>query len=147
MRGMEPGAASHVVTQLRRGTIEYCVLAVLSGSQEYAFELVRRLAALDGLVTSEGTIYPLLARLKRDGLVATTWQESDVGPPRKYYRLTVAGRRALDSFAGEWSRFRDSVDELLDQAGTGQPRTAPDLDASAPGPWQQQGGQDDRREH
>jgi PadR family transcriptional regulator PadR len=98
---MEPGGARNVLTQLRRGTIEYCVLAVLAGGQEYAFELVRRLAAVDGLVTSEGTIYPLLSRLRRDGLVTTTWQESDAGPPRKYYRLTAAGRRSLAGFTDE----------------------------------------------
>ena len=68
---------------------------------------------LDGLVTSEGTIYPLLARLRRDGLVTTTWQESDAGPPRKYYRLSSAGQRALAGFTDEWTRFRDAVDELL----------------------------------
>jgi PadR family transcriptional regulator PadR len=110
---MEPGDARNVLTQLRRGTIEYCVLAVLADSEEYAFELVRRLSAVDGLVTSEGTIYPLLARLRRDGLVTTTWQESDAGPPRKYYRLTPAGHRGLVGFTEEWTRFRDAVDVLL----------------------------------
>ena len=115
---MEAGAAArNVLTQLRRGTIEYCVLAVLADGSEYAFELVRRLSAVDGLVTSEGTIYPLLARLRRDGLVTTSWQESESGPPRKYYRLTPAGRRALAGFTDEWTRFRDAVDELL---GPGQ---------------------------
>jgi PadR family transcriptional regulator, regulatory protein PadR len=110
---MEPGDARNVLTQLRRGTIEYCVLAVLAKEEEYAFELVRRLSAVDGLVTSEGTIYPLLSRLRRDGMVTTTWQESDTGPPRKYYRLTPTGRRALSGFTEEWTRFRDAVDELL----------------------------------
>jgi PadR family transcriptional regulator, regulatory protein PadR len=110
---MEPGDARNVLTQLRRGTIEYCVLAVLAHSEEYAFELVRRLSAVDGLVTSEGTIYPLLARLRRDGLVTTTWQESATGPPRKYYRLTTAGRSTLTAFTDEWTRFRDAVDEFL----------------------------------
>ena len=118
---MEPADARNVLTQLRRGTIEYCVLAVLAGSPEYAFELVRRLSEVDGLVTSEGTIYPLLSRLRRDGLVTTTWQESAAGPPRKYYRLTPAGGSALAAFTDEWSRFRDAVDHLL-QPGT--PATA-----------------------
>lgn len=118
---MEPGDARNVLTQLRRGTIEYCVLAVLASGPEYAFELVRRLADVDGLVTSEGTIYPLLARLRRDELVATTWQESDAGPPRKYYRLTPAGQRALAGFVAEWSRFRDAVDGLLPSPGEHPP--------------------------
>lgn len=120
---MELGGTRNVLTQLRRGTIEYCVLAVLAGGPEYAFELVRRLSAVDGLVTSEGTIYPLLSRLRRDELVTTTWQESDSGPPRKYYRLTAAGRRSLAGFTDEWTRFRDAVDELLVPARDGRSRT------------------------
>ena len=119
---MEPGG--NVATQLRRGVLEHCVLAVLARSPEYAFELVRRLSALDGLVTSEGTIYPLLSRLSRDGLVSTTWQPSDSGPPRKYYDLTTAGRRALDAFAVEWSTFTEGVDDLLRQAGGARARGA-----------------------
>jgi PadR family transcriptional regulator PadR len=119
---MEP--AGNVATQLRRGVLEHCVLAVLARSPEYAFELVRRLSQVDGLVTSEGTIYPLLARLRRDGLVATTWEPSDAGPPRKYYDLTDAGRRALDAFAAEWTTFTEGVDDLLRQAGDGRGRGA-----------------------
>ena len=65
------------------------------------------------MVTSEGTIYPLLARLRKDGLVATTWQESPSGPPRRYYRLTQKGEVALATFAEEWARFRDAVDLLI----------------------------------
>lgn len=101
-----------VATELSRGTVEHCVLALLRDEEAYAFDMIRRLRAL-GLVTSEGTIYPLLSRLRRQGLVATAWRESDVGPPRRYYRLTDDGRRALDAFADEWRRFRTAVDEVL----------------------------------
>ncbi len=107
--------AANVFTQLRRGTLEYCVLALLRGRERYGFELVRALGDIDVLVTSEGTIYPLLGRLRRDGLVETSWQESESGPPRRYYRLTAAGRRALDGFTEDWVRFRDSVDKVLAQ--------------------------------
>jgi PadR family transcriptional regulator, regulatory protein PadR len=69
----------------------------------------------DGLVTSEGTIYPLLGRLRRDGLVTTTWHESPSGPPRRYYQLTAEGGRALSLFTTEWDRFTDAVDRLLQQ--------------------------------
>jgi len=110
-------ARSALLSQMRRGALEYCVLALLRGGERYGFDLVRSLGEADGLVTSEGTIYPLLGRLRRDGLVETTWRESTAGPPRRYYRLTRGGLRSLDMFAVEWGRFRDAVDGLLEDAG------------------------------
>ena len=104
---------NRLVAQMRRGTLEYCVLALLQSNDRYAFDLVRDLASLDGMVTSEGTIYPLLARLRKEELVASTWQESPSGPPRRYYRLTAKGRKALAAFTEEWERFRDAVDQLI----------------------------------
>lgn len=104
-----------LLAQMRRGTLEYCVLALLEDEERYGFDLVRALAANDGMVTSEGTIYPLLSRLRRDGVVESTWQESPSGPPRRYYRLTEAGRAALDGFRREWSRFRDAVDHFVER--------------------------------
>jgi PadR family transcriptional regulator PadR len=104
---------AELLVQLRRGTLEYCVLALLRREECYAFDLVRALAEVDGLVTSEGTLYPLLSRLRRDGWVSTTWRESELGPPRRYYRLTEAGRRALSQFTDEWAAFRDAVDALV----------------------------------
>lgn len=98
---------------MRRGAIEYCVLALLRDRDRYGFELVRALSEND-LVTSEGTVYPLLTRLRNDGLVETFWQESTQGPPRRYYRLTDAGRLALESFAFQWKKFKDTVDALMD---------------------------------
>ena len=90
-------------------------MAVLREEERYAFDLVRDLAEMDGLVISEGTIYPMLARLRRDGLVETTWRESPTGPPRRYYRLSAGGRKALREFRNEWSIFRDAVDGLITQ--------------------------------
>jgi PadR family transcriptional regulator PadR len=110
---MVPGETQKPLTELRRGVTAYCVLAVLRDRESYGFDIVRVLASNGGLVTSEGTIYPLLARLRRDGLVTTTWRESDAGPPRRYYRLSADGRRALDAFAADWARFRDAVDGVL----------------------------------
>lgn len=104
---------SGVLSQLRRGVLEYCVLAALRDGEHYGFELVKALAEADGLLTSEGTIYPLLARLRRDGLVETNWRESRAGPPRRYYRLTSDGDDALEQFIHDWARFRDAVDNLL----------------------------------
>ena len=114
---MELGDARNPLSQLRRGALEYCVLALLRERERYGFELVRSLSAVDGLVTSEGTIYPLLTRLRKDELVTTFWQESVSGPPRRYYRLTDAGATALSAFADEWTRFRDGVDALLTPGG------------------------------
>ncbi|HEY5136163.1 MAG TPA: PadR family transcriptional regulator [Candidatus Nanopelagicales bacterium] len=114
---MEPGEAQNPLTQLRRGVIEYCVLALLTTDELYGFDLVKRLGESEGLVTSEGTIYPLLSRMRRAGWVTTTWRESESGPPRRYYAITRSGQHALDGFATEWSRFRDSVDGVL---GTGE---------------------------
>ena len=102
------------MTQMRRGTLEYCVMALLRDDERYAFDLIRSLGDVDGMVTSEGTIYPLLGRLRKEGLVTTRWAESPSGPPRRYYRLTDAGRRRLRAFTQEWKRFRDSVDALVE---------------------------------
>ncbi|WP_030429956.1 PadR family transcriptional regulator [Allokutzneria albata] len=101
------------VSQMRRGVLEYCVLALLRDSPRYGVELVQTLGASGALTTSEGTIYPLLSRLRRDGLVETTWQESATGPPRRYYSLTRAGHRSLAEFTAEWTRFRDAVEGFL----------------------------------
>jgi PadR family transcriptional regulator, regulatory protein PadR len=104
-----------LLSQMRRGTLQYCVLALLAKEERYVFDLVRGLAEVDGMVTSEGTIYPLLSRLRRDGLVESSWQESTAGPPRRYYRLTDAGRTALEGFRLEWRRFRDAVDHFVER--------------------------------
>ena len=101
------------LTELRRGVLEHCVLAIVRAEETYAFELIRRLSDAGGLMTSEGTIYPLLGRLRRNGLVTTTWRESVVGPPRRYYRITPVGRTALDAFTADWTGFRNAVDALL----------------------------------
>ncbi len=113
MSCMVDGEASNLVAQMRRGVLPFCVLAMLGDGERYGFELVRALASVDGMVTGEGTIYPLLARLRRQGLVETTWRESDAGPPRRYYRLAPSGRATLAEFTGSWRLFRDSVDGLL----------------------------------
>jgi PadR family transcriptional regulator, regulatory protein PadR len=118
MQGMVHAKRESLITQMRRGTLEYCVLALLRDQPRYGFDLVRTLADADGLVTSEGTIYPLLSRLRRDGLVTTTWHESPSGPPRRYYQLTGAGRQALELFTSEWDRFTGAVNRLLNQGGS-----------------------------
>jgi PadR family transcriptional regulator, regulatory protein PadR len=118
MYSMVAGEAGNLVAQMRRGVLPYCVLAMLQSRERYGFELVHSLGATHGLVTGEGTIYPLLARLRRQGLVDTSWRESESGPPRRYYRLSPEGKNALDEFSQSWRNLRDSVDALLGgQAG------------------------------
>lgn len=112
---MAPAAESYV-SQLRRGVLEFCVLALLREGERYSFDLVRALGDAEGLVTSEGTLYPLLGRLRREGLVESSWRESAAGPPRRYYRMTQAGQTALQAFAAQWTSFRDSVDSLMESA-------------------------------
>jgi PadR family transcriptional regulator, regulatory protein PadR len=116
---MVAGASGSAFSQLRRGVLEYCVMAALRAGERYGYELVSALAQADGLLTSEGTIYPLLGRLRKDGSVATTWRESASGPPRRYYSLTPTGQAALERFRGEWVRFRDAVDAILGTRGEG----------------------------
>ena len=118
---MVVGDTRDPLTELRRGVLEHCVLAVIHQQKEsYAFEIVRYLAGAGNLVASEGTIYPLLSRLRRDGLTQTTWRESAAGPPRRYYRLTDKGDRVLGAFVRDWTRFRDAVDALLTQTTDGR---------------------------
>jgi len=106
-------AAPQLLTHLRRGTLEYCVLALLRGGERYAVDLTHALSRDAVLVTSEGTVYPLLARLRREGYVTSAWRESPLGPPRRYYELTKSGKAALAAFETQWQEFRDAVDAAL----------------------------------
>jgi PadR family transcriptional regulator PadR len=108
---MEPGDA-RAASQLRRGVLGFCVLALLEERDRYGLDLVRELAEA-GLVNGEGTVYPLLARLQREGTVTTRWQESAEGPPRKYYRASPAGKDSLAAFKKDWAHFRDSIDSIM----------------------------------
>ena len=117
MYNMVPGEQGNWVAQLRRGAAEACVLSLLGVQERYGFELARALTD-NGFVASEGSIYPLLTRLRQQGFVETTWRESTEGPPRRYYRLTADGQIALASFADQWKLFRNAVDRILQ---SGQP--------------------------
>jgi len=101
------------IAQLRRGVVEHCVLALLSRGESYGFDLARTLVDVYGLGMGEGTLYPLLARLHRQGLVESRWQASSDGPPRRYYRLTDAGEYSLKQFTFFWLDFKRTVDSVL----------------------------------
>lgn len=82
---------------------------------KHGFELARELGARGQIIASEGTLYPLLARLRRNGLVQTSWRESTSGPPRRCYHLTSDGELALASFRKQWRVFRGAVGEILSE--------------------------------
>lgn len=99
--------------QMRRGTLDLCLLAILSHGTRYGYDIVQALSSGGGLVIKEGTIYPVLNRLAGEGLVAAEWRPSPQGPQRKYYRLTDAGRERLAHLRAEWRAFVDDVEGLL----------------------------------
>ena len=98
-------------TQMRKGLLVYCVLLLCKDGKVYSSEIIKQLRAAE-LIVVEGTLYPLLNRLSRDELLAYEWQESEQGPPRKYYWLTDAGRQLLHSLQAAYYRLHSSVQTL-----------------------------------
>lgn len=99
--------------QLRKGCLELAILAALWDERRYGLEILRMIESDSELIISEGTIYPLLTRLKALGLVESEWVESEAGHPRKYYALTAAGKKRALEMAAMWRRFTSSIDRLL----------------------------------
>jgi PadR family transcriptional regulator, regulatory protein PadR len=99
--------------QLRKGTLEMAVLASVWHSRLYGLEIIRYLGNHSQLILAEGTIYPILNRLKNEGLLVSEWVEAEAGHPRKYYSLTDAGRKRLHSMAEAWVGFSRGLDYLL----------------------------------
>lgn len=99
-------------TQLRKGMLELCILNAIRGTSLYGYDIVRKLRNIRGLVISEGTIYPILSRLKREGFVQTTIKESTEGPPRKYYELTDKGEKILHEMNDYWRDIKTGTDAL-----------------------------------
>ena len=98
-------------SQMRKGLLEFCILLLLKRQAAYASDIIQQLKEADLLVV-EGTLYPLLTRLKKDGLLAYEWQESTQGPPRKYYCLTVEGEAFLNELDLAWSEISNTVNYL-----------------------------------
>ena len=97
--------------QMRKGVLEYCILLVLDGKPLYASNIIQSLKEAKMIVV-EGTLYPLLTRLKNDGLLSYRWEESTQGPPRKYYELTDSGREFLNELEGSWCELVDAVGKV-----------------------------------
>ena len=100
------------VSQLRKGLVELLVLAALKRQELYGYQLLQKLAALDGLALTESTLYPVLARLAADRLVAVRQIPSPAGPPRRYDRLTPAGAKRLEEMLAHWRQVNASIDAL-----------------------------------
>ncbi|MBZ4675764.1 MAG: PadR family transcriptional regulator [Anaerophaga sp.] len=94
--------------QMRKGVLEYCILSVLSRGDAYASDIINEMKEAR-IIVVEGTLYPLLTRLKNAGLLSYRWQESTQGPPRKYYELTDRGREFLQELDKSWTELVDSV--------------------------------------
>jgi PadR family transcriptional regulator PadR len=110
--GSEPS-----LTELRRGVLGPCVLALLARRPRFGLELVRALDAAGGLLTSDGTVYPLLSRLRDSGLVTSQWQDAEGERARRYYFITDDGRKHLEAFRADWAGFAATVFGVLERDG------------------------------
>lgn len=98
-------------SQMRKGMLEYCIMLLLKERPHYSSDIIQRLKDADLLVV-EGTLYPLLSRLKKDGILSYEWQESTQGPPRKYYVLSEEGKDVLKALDAAWNELSRTVDKL-----------------------------------
>ena len=101
--------------QLKKGTLELCVLSLLSKTDMYGFEIVGKISA--EIKVSEGTIYPLLKRIRDEGYVTTYLRESQEGPPRKYYNITDYGRTNLATLTDQWNDLVTGINKIIDNRG------------------------------
>ena len=99
---------------MRKGVLELCVLSVISDTEVYTSDILSALKEAELLVV-EGTVYPLLTRLKNDGVLKYRWEESTSGPPRKYYSLTEPGKEVLQKLKENWDKLNQSINKLVDK--------------------------------
>lgn len=97
-------------TQMRRGVLEMCVLSIIAEEESYPSDIIQKLKEVE-LIVVEGTLYPLLSRLKKDGLLHYNWKESTQGPPRKYFQLTTTGIHFLEGLKENWEQLVKSVSQ------------------------------------
>ena len=98
---------------MRKGVLEFCILTIISRNEAYASDILEILKEAD-LVVVEGTVYPLLTRMKNEGLLTYRWQESTGGPPRKYYSLTEEGHTLLQQLQNEWHSICQAVSQVTE---------------------------------
>jgi len=107
--------------QIRRGTLDLAILLSVASGPRYGLAIIQHLEAFTDLVVAEGTIYPILARLTREGLLASTWVEGEAPHPRKYYALTRAGTKRLAEMTAAWREFVKKIDRLMAASEKGRP--------------------------
>jgi len=100
------------ITQLRKGLLEFCILNFLARGENYGYEIVQQLAAIEELAVTESTVYPILARLSKDGYLKVRVGPSPQGPPRRYFSLTVLGRHRVSEMNGYWDELNGSIERL-----------------------------------
>ncbi len=103
-------------TAIRKGLLEFLVLKIIAGDKVYAADILNQLGATE-FATQEGTLYPLLSKMRREELVDYEWKESEAGPPRKYYKLTAKGREQLNETSEYWNRISATVKGLGQESG------------------------------
>lgn len=111
---MEKMNIENTKAQMRKGVLEYCILSIIKGNDAYTSEILDQLKSAKMLVV-EGTVYPLLTRLKNVGLLSYRWEESTSGPPRKYYKLTDKGEVFLTELQTSWDELTTAVNQLTQQ--------------------------------
>jgi PadR family transcriptional regulator PadR len=104
-------------TPIRKGMLEFLLLKIIAAEQVYVADILRQLSATE-FATQEGTLYPLLSRMRRDNLVDYEWKESEAGPPRKYYELTAKGREQLRETTEYWQKLTSTVHSLGQRSAT-----------------------------
>jgi len=102
--------------QMRKGVLELCILAIIAEQDAYASDIITKLKEAR-LIVVEGTLYPLLTRLKNDGLTVYRWEESKSGPPRKYHQITDLGQKSLSEFKDDWQDLIGSVGKIVGNPG------------------------------
>jgi PadR family transcriptional regulator PadR len=107
--------------QLRRGSLDLAILLTVSAGPRYGLAIIQHLEAFTDLVVTEGTIYPILGRLTREGLLEAEWVEGEAPHPRKYYRLTRVGARRLADMIGEWRMLAEKIERLMIASERGRP--------------------------
>lgn len=105
------GVQNERFAAIRKGLLEFLILKIISANEMYVADMLQRLSTTE-FATQEGTLYPLLSKLRRDGLVDYVWEESEAGPPRKYYRLTQKGKLQLADLNDYWKSINATISQL-----------------------------------